>query len=192
MRNLLPYDGDAYYYGKIIPADQVEYFYSCLWQNIAWQHEEAVIYGKHILTKRKVAWYANKPFSYTYSGVTKEALPWTKELAEIRRIAEEKTSETFNSCLLNLYHNGDEGMGWHSDNETSIQSKSAIASISFGAERKFSFRHKQTKEVVSLILENGSLLLMKDATQSFWHHSLLKSKRVTEPRINLTFRSMKE
>ncbi|MFZ0510672.1 MAG: alpha-ketoglutarate-dependent dioxygenase AlkB [Candidatus Nitrosopolaris sp.] len=103
----------------------------------------------------------------------------------------EKLTETkFNSCLLNLYHNGNEGIAWHSDDEKSLEKNSTIASLSLGAERKFSFKHKQTKQTISLVLEHGSLLIMKDATQTNWLHSLPKSKKITGPRINLIFRTM--
>jgi alkylated DNA repair dioxygenase AlkB len=192
MINLLPYDGVAYYYGKMIADKQADHFYDSLLQNIEWKQEEAIIYGRRIITKRKVAWYGDKAYAYTYSSITKEALPWTAELVAIKQIAEEQNGDTFNSCLLNLYHNGEEGMGWHSDNETSLQSKATIVSFSFGAERKISFKHKSTNETVSLLLEHGSLLIMKDITQTHWLHSLPKSKKVSGARINLTFRSMKE
>ena len=92
--------------------------------------------------------------------------------------------------MLNLYHSGNEGMGWHSDDEESLAPKSTIASLSLGAERKFSFKHKQTKQTISSVLEHGSLLIMKDTTQAYWLHSLPKSKTISGPRINLTFRTM--
>ena len=129
---------------------------------------------------------------YTYSNTTKRALAWTKELSELKQIAEEYAGIKFNSCLLNLYHNGNEGMGWHSDDEESLGKKNTIASLSFGAERKFSFKHKQTEQIVSLVLEHGSLLIMNGATQTNWLHSLPKSKNITQPRINLTFRTIFE
>jgi len=91
---------------------------------------------------------------------------------------------------LNLYHDGNEGMEWHSDDEESIEDNSPIASVSFGAERKFSLKHKQSNETISVLLEHGSLLLMKDATQKNWLHSLPKSRKITRPRMNLTFRRM--
>jgi alkylated DNA repair dioxygenase AlkB len=136
-------------------------------------------YGK-VLTSRVANQYS-----------TKQALAWTKELYELKQMVEEFAGTTFNSCLLNLYHNGDEGMGWHSDDEESIGKNNTIASLSLGAERKFLFKHKQTKQIVSLVLEHGSLLIMKDVTQANWLHSLAKSKNVTQPRINLTFRTIK-
>jgi len=117
-------------------------------------------------------------------------LAFTKELLSLKIKVEEITNEKYNACLLNLYHDGEEGMGWHSDNESTIVSESSIASVSFGAERKFSLKHKESKETISLILENGSLLEMKGLTQRFWQHSLPKSKKVSKPRVNLTFRKM--
>ena len=141
-----------------------------------------------IITKRKVAWYGDKPFKYTYSKTTKSALPWTKELLELKEIIENQIGEKFNSCLLNLYHNGDEGMAWHSDGEKDLKKNGAVGSLSFGAERKFSFKHKKTKQTVSVYLEKGSLLVMKGTTQINWLHRLPPTKKVKNPRINLTFR----
>jgi alkylated DNA repair dioxygenase AlkB len=150
-----------------------------------------VIYGKHLVTSRKVAWYGDHNFSYTYSGTTKRALLWTKELLDLKKIVERYSGVTFNSCLLNLYHNGSEGMAWHSDDEKALGKNTNIASLSFGAERKFSFKHKRTKESVSLVLESGSLLMMKGSTQSHWMHRLPPTTKVSRPRINLTFRTIR-
>lgn len=188
--NLLPYDGEAIYYGIIFYAEEANHYATVLMDTIVWKNDEALIYGKRIVTARKVAWYADREFSYTYSGTTKQALPWTKELEVLKRIVEEKTGYRFNSCLLNLYHNGDEGMAWHSDDEKSLGKNTVIASLSFGAERKFAFKHKQSKDTVSLILQHGSLLVMKGATQSNWLHRLPPTAKVKRPRINLTFRTI--
>ncbi len=166
LQNILPKDGTVHYYGKLMTHKEASHYFDCLLNNIEWKNDEAIIFGKRILTKRKVAWYGDSHFEYTYSNTTKRALPWTKELLELKAIAEAKTGETFNSCLLNLYHTGDEGMAWHSDAEKDLKKNGAIGSMSFGAERKFAFKHKENKETVSLILENGSLLVMKDATQT--------------------------
>lgn len=191
-KNLLPKDGTVNYYGKIIPASALDFYFEKLFNNIEWKNDEAVIFGKHIITKRKVAWYGDRSFEYTYSNTTKRALPWTKELLTLKNLAEQKSGETYNSCLLNLYHNGSEGMAWHSDGEKDLKKNGAIASMSFGAERKFAFKHKESKETVSLWLENGSLLVMKGSTQSHWLHRLPPTKKVNEPRINLTFRTIME
>ncbi|MCF8284964.1 MAG: alpha-ketoglutarate-dependent dioxygenase AlkB [Sphingobacteriales bacterium] len=190
MKNFLPYDGIVNYYEKIFDMDLSDIFFDTLLKNIEWKNDEAIIYGKHIITKRKVAWYGEKPYEYKYSNITKTALLWTPELIEIKKVIETISGEHFNSCLLNLYHNGDEGMAWHSDGEKDLKKDGAIASISFGAERKFSFKHKETKETVSLLLEHGSLLVMAGTTQSHWQHRLPPTKRVFTPRINLTFRQI--
>jgi alkylated DNA repair dioxygenase AlkB len=189
-KNWLPQDGTVNYYGRLFDPKEADHYFDNLLNSIDWRNDEAVIFGKKIITKRKVAWYGEKPFEYTYSNTTKYALPWTKELLELKNIVEKETGETFNSCLLNLYHNGEEGMAWHSDGETDLKKNGAIGSLSFGAERKFAFKHKQTKEKIELILEQGSLLLMKDTTQTFWLHRLPPTKLITAPRINLTFRTI--
>lgn len=187
-RNILPKDGAVHYYGKVMADQKSRYYLDCLMKSIAWQNDEAVILGKRIVTKRKVAWYGDHQFEYTYSNTTKLALPWTKELLELKAVAEEVTTEQYNSCLLNLYHNGNEGMAWHSDAEKDLKKNGAIASLSFGAERKFSFKHKKSKETASLVLEHGSLLVMKGTTQTNWLHRLPPTKKISSPRINLTFR----
>jgi len=188
--NYLPQDGTVNYYGKLLTRQQADHYLEKLLTTIAWKNDEAVIFGRHIITKRKVAWYGNENYSYAYSNITRHALKWTKELLALKEMVEEKTGEVFNSVLLNLYHTGEEGMAWHSDDEKTLGKDSTIASFSFGAERKFSFKHKQTKEVVSMMLEHGSLLVMKDTTQTHWLHCLPKSKRIITPRVNLTFRTM--
>lgn len=188
--NFLPKDGIVNYYGKPLTRTKADHYLEKLLTTIEWKNDEAVIFGRHIITKRKVAWYGNENYSYNYSKITRHALKWTKELLELKKLVEDKTGGTYNSCLLNLYHNGDEGMAWHSDDEKTLGENSAIASFSFGAERKFSFKHKQTKETLSMMLEHGSLLVMKGTTQTHWLHCLPKSKRITTPRVNLTFRTM--
>ena len=187
-RNWLPYNGTVNYHGVVFGKKQADYYYQKLLETIEWRKDEAIIFGKKIITRRKVAWYGEKPYEYTYSNTTKYALPWTKELLDIKQFIEENTGEKFNSCLLNLYHNGSEGMAWHSDGEKDLKKEGAIASLSFGAERKFSFKHKQSKEKVDFILTHGSLLVMKGTTQAFWLHRLPPTKKVSTPRINLTFR----
>jgi alkylated DNA repair dioxygenase AlkB len=190
QQNLLPYGGIVNYYGKCIAIDDANSYYDYLFKQIEWKNDEAIIFGKHILTKRKVAWYGDLPFEYTYSNTTKQALRWTKELLELKAICEEKSGETYNSCLLNLYHSGDEGMAWHSDGEKDLKKDGAIASLSLGAVRKFGFKHKETKETIYMVLEHGSLLVMKGTTQSHWLHRLPPAKLVRRPRINLTFRTI--
>lgn len=188
--NLLPKDGIVKYYGHVMSKAEADNYAKALMDTIEWKNDEAIIFGKRIITKRKVAWYGDTAFSYTYSKTTKQALQWTPELIELKSIAEKVTGETYNSCLLNLYHNGDEGMAWHSDAEKDLKKNGAIASMSFGAERKFMFKHKTTGEKISLVLAHGSLLLMAGTTQTHWLHRLPPTKIIKTPRINLTFRTI--
>ena len=190
--NLLPHGGTVNYYGTLMGRAEADRYLGALLNTIEWKNDEAIIFGKRIITKRKVAWYGEKPFEYTYSNTTKQALPWTAALLELKVLMEERTGETFNSCLLNLYHDGSEGMAWHSDAEKDLKKNGAIGSLSFGAPRKFAFKHKLTKETVTLPLEHGSLLVMKDDTQTNWLHRLPPTKLVSKPRVNLTFRTIKE
>lgn len=191
-KNLLPYDGEVYYYGKIFNKEDADRYYNSLFNEIEWRNDEAFIFGKHYITKRKVAWYGDKPYEYEYSNRLKKALIWTKELKEIKSLSEKLTKETYNSCLLNLYHDGSEGMAYHSDDEKDLKPNGAIASLTFGAERKFSFKHKESNETISTFLEHGSLLVMTGSCQTFWKHRLPPTKKVTTPRLNLTFRTMLE
>ncbi|MGL1884941.1 MAG: alpha-ketoglutarate-dependent dioxygenase AlkB [Reichenbachiella sp.] len=190
--NLLPQGGIVNYHNKILSKTDANHYFDRLLHHIAWKNDKAIMYGKTIITKRKVAWYGDEPFEYTYSNTTKQALPWTKELLELKSIVEEKTQETYNSCLMNLYHTGEEGMAWHSDGEKDLKKNGAIASVSLGAERKFGFKHKQSNEKVMLYLEHGSLMVMKGETQSHWTHRLPPTKKIADPRINLTFRTIEK
>ena len=188
--NLLPGEGIVNYYGKLMSASEANAMAQALLDRIEWRNDEAVIYGKRIITKRKVAWYGEEAFSYTYSNTTKTALPWTPELLFLKNLAEKHSGETYNSCLLNLYHDGSEGMAWHSDGEKNLRKNGAIASLSFGAERKFCFKHKKSGEKIDVFLEAGSLLVMKGETQTHWLHRLPPTTKVHQPRINLTFRTI--
>lgn len=190
MNNLLPKDGTVHYYGKIFTEEQSEIYYVKLLNEINWQHDVVKIFGKEIITKRKVAFLGDEGISYKYSGKTKIAEKWLKFILEIKSTVEQISGEKFNACLLNYYHNGSEAMSWHSDNEKEILKHSAIASISFGAERKFGFKHNFTKEEISIMLGKGSLLIMKDETQIYWKHKLYTNAKISEPRINLTFRTI--
>jgi alkylated DNA repair dioxygenase AlkB len=183
-------DGRVDYYGKITTNMEANLYFEILLQNIVWKNDEAIILGKHIITKRKTAWYGDSDYLYTYSNTTRRALPWTSELRDLKQLVEKLTETKFNSCLLNLYHDGNKGLAWHSDDEKVLRRNGTIASLSFGAERKFSLKHKKTKQTISIILEHGSLLVMKDETQVYWLHSLPKTKKIVMPRINLTFREI--
>ena len=192
MHNILPYEGEVFYHPSFLNENAASELFNDLLTQTAWQHDVVVIFGKRITTKRKTAWYGSKPYVYTYSGTPKVALPFLESLNHLRNAILRQTGIDFNSCLLNYYADGSESMGWHTDNERSLRSDIPIASVSLGASRKFSFKNKDSKERVDLELKNGSLLMMNPPTQDFWLHSLPKTTRVNEPRINLTFRMMRE
>lgn len=189
-QNILPYDGEVTYHGILFSKELSDAYLRTLLHTIDWKNDEAMIFGKHFITARKVAWYGDNAFSYTYSGTTKHALLWTNELLELKSAVEKITISTFNSCLLNLYHDGKEGMAYHSDDEKALGKNTVIASLTFGAVRKFLFKHKKTGASISLLLEHGSLLVMKGETQSHWLHRLPPTTKVHTPRINLTFRTI--
>lgn len=187
---LLPRDGSARYFGTLFTAQESARLFAELKENIRWEHETVRMFGKEIVMSRMVAWYGERPFDYAYSGYTRKALVWTATLMEIKARIESCSGADFNACLLNFYHHGGEGMGWHSDDEKELDPYSPIASVSLGAERRFSFRHKAEGSLRHVLLENGSLLLMDAASQRHWLHALPKSKRVQDARINLTFRKL--
>jgi alkylated DNA repair dioxygenase AlkB len=188
--NIINQDGQAHYFGVVLNEEQKRSYYTDLFNNIEWMNENLIMFGKEITTKRKVAFYADSMIQYTYSNKTKKGLTWTPLLMEIKQLVSANTGCDYNACLLNLYHDGNEGMGWHSDDEKEIIPNSSIASLSLGADRKFALKHKLSKETHSIMLEHGSLFEMSGSLQQNWLHSLPKSKKITEPRINLTFRQM--
>ena len=190
QNNLLPYDGLVNYHPFAFSTEEIKAYFSYLSTEIQWQQDVVKLFGKTYITDRKVAWYAEKPFIYRYSGQSKIALPFSPTLLDIKSRVEKLTGSEYDACLLNYYHNGSEGMGWHSDNEKSIRPNSSIASVSLGVTRKFQFKHKTQGLKLDLILDSGSVLDMRGETQEFWLHALPKSKKVVGTRINLTFRKM--
>jgi alkylated DNA repair dioxygenase AlkB len=188
--NILPYEGEAYYFGPVLNQVEATNLYQDLYNTTFWQHDVSIMFGKRIVTKRRFAWYGDQKYSYQYSKVNRVANIFTEPMLDLKHYIEVLTGAHYNSCLLNLYHSGDEGMAWHNDSERELEKHGSIASVSLGAERRFLFKHRSTAEKVELNLEPGSLLLMRGATQDYWLHSLPKTKKVKEPRINLTFRTI--
>lgn len=202
--NLLPLDGIVNDYGCIYDVKTAQVIFDYLMENTPWQHDEYIkefttannhaenpeVEIKHIITARKMAWYAQHETTYIYAGSPKPVYAWSPAILKIKTLIEQKTNETFNSCLLNLYPSGSEGMAWHSDNASDIVKDTAIASLSFGAERKFMFKHIKTKKRIELWLASGQLIVMRGSTQRHWLHTVPKTKTVNEPRINLTFRTV--
>jgi alkylated DNA repair dioxygenase AlkB len=188
--NILPKDGWAEYLPRVLSEQHSVSLMSQLQTSLVWESDQLIMFGKKITTRRKVAWVGDPHCAYTYSGVKKSPQAWTPELLSIKTQLEELVQAEFNSCLLNLYHDGDDGMGWHSDDENELDANSPIASLSLGARRKFAFRHKVDKTTIPLYLADGSALIMHSPTQQFWRHALLKTKTMSSPRINLTFRKI--
>ncbi len=188
--NLLSKDGNVQYFSKFFSLENSDTLFDALLKTLDWQPDCITMFGKQFITKRKVVWIGDKGCSYTYSGQKKDPQSWTPELLIIKEQLENLAAWKFNSCLLNLYHDGNEGMGWHSDNEPELNPLAPIASLSLGGERKFAFRHRENKGSSSILLENGSVLLMHPPTQVYWQHSLLRTTLPVSPRINLTFRDI--
>ena len=187
--NLLPFHGEVFYFPSFFTSGQSDRFFDGLQSNVAWKHEPVKLFGKEIMQPRLTAWYGDK--DYSYSGITMQTQPFPPLLLEIKQAVQFKTGVEFNSCLLNNYRDGNDSMGWHRDNEKNLGKFPFIASVSFGAARKFQFRNYAEKDLVKTIyLENGSLLLMQGETQRHWEHRLPKIPKSTETRINLTFRSV--
>lgn len=191
-KNWLPYDGTVHFFGAVFNTVESQNYYNQLLSEIQWKNDEVIIYGKHIVTKRKTAWYGEKPYKMLYSKIERIAITWNAVLLELKTKVEGITGEKYNSCICNLYHSGEEGMSWHADDEKELKQNGSIASISFGATRKFDLKHKTSKEKVSFNLSSGDLLEMKDEIQNHWLHSIPKTKKVLTPRINLTFRQIVE
>jgi alkylated DNA repair dioxygenase AlkB len=187
-RPLLHRDGVVEYTPALFSCTESEDLFNELLATTPRQEDEVVLFGQRRVLSRKVAWMGDASFSYSYSGTSKTASPWSPGLLLIKERVEQQCAHQFNSCLLNLYHDGSEGMGWHSDDEKTLGRNPVIASVSFGAERVFKLKHRESNEVVSVLLENGSLLVMKGETQHHWVHTMPKTKKITTPRINLTFR----
>ena len=188
--SLLPHDGEAIYYpGDLLSLSNPSWL-DILTDSIAWSNDTVKMFGKTLTLNRKSAWYGDPGAAYSYSGIRREPLKWTEELLMIKKLCEEVSNATFNSVLCNYYHDGKDGMGWHCDDERELGKEPIIASVSFGAERIFAFKHRNSKERINIRLEHGSMLIMRGQTQHSWQHALPKSTIVHEPRINLTFRNI--
>ena len=159
-----------------------------LLETVPWEVEEITIFQKVIPCPRLTAWYGDEGAGYMYSGIPHEPLPWTAELLALRDEVSAATGARFNSVLLNRYRGGEDSVSWHRDDEPELGRDPVIASVSLGATRRFKLRHLATKEIHSLDLTDGSLLLMSGPSQREWEHCLTKTKRAVGERINLTFR----
>lgn len=185
---LLPFDGSALLYHDFIDAARAGDIFRQLLDETPWEERDIVVFGKKHREPRLSAWHSEPHISYTYSGILRSPQPWTPLLKELRDRCADAAGAAFNAVLVNLYRDGNDGVGWHADNEASNGREPVIASLSLGASRRFDFRHRETKEMIHVQLHAGSLLVMSGLSQHCWMHQLPRTKRVTEPRINLTFR----
>lgn len=183
-------DAEMFFYQSFYEIRESDKIFNELLEKIDWQQDTIKYYGKEMPLPRLTAWYGDKGTNYKYSGIGNEPLAWTKELLEIKKKIENICNFQFNSVLLNLYRNGKDAVSWHQDNEKELGKNPTIASLSFGATRKFQFRHKIRKDVgkFEIALVHGSLLIMKGTTQEFWQHQIPKTSKLVGQRINLTFR----
>jgi alkylated DNA repair dioxygenase AlkB len=187
---LLPSDGSAVLVPDFLTESDADEFFSGLHSNTPWEQNYIRLFGKEISEPRLSAWHAEANLPYTYSGVPRAPHPWKEPLSALRTACETHTGHSFNGALLNLYRSGQDAMGWHSDDEAVNGPNPVIASISLGAERRFDFRHKGTREVISVVLPHGSLLVMSGSCQTHWLHRIAKTARDLQPRINVTFRRL--
>lgn len=188
---ILPFDGSATLAKSFLRANRADRALDALLAEVPWQSHELVLFGRKMTEPRLSAWIGDTGVAYRYSGVEREPLQWTPTLTEMRRVCEESTGARFNSVLANLYRNGQDSMGWHADDEPELGADPVIASMSFGDERRFDFRHRVSGTNVSVLLPHGSLLVMRGATQACWKHRIARTKASTAPRVNLTFRFVK-
>ncbi|MEN8625374.1 alpha-ketoglutarate-dependent dioxygenase AlkB family protein [Psychrobacter proteolyticus] len=191
--NLLPYDGKVNDLGVII--DDATALYNTLLNELPWQSDIVTLFGKTHITTRQIVWMGDENANYQYSGHVRQTVPWSDIVFHVKQKIEQALAEigvtaNFNTCLLNYYPSGADGMGYHADDEKELGHQPVIASLSLGATRKFVFKHKKTQDKVELHLESGQLVVMHGDTQTFWKHTITKTKTVDTGRISLTFRHM--
>lgn len=186
-------DGEVWYMENFIPIEKANNYFKDFAENINWRQEEIKLYGKTYPVPRKTAWYGYEGFNYKYSGIFCNPEPWTKELLGIKRVIESfLPNSNFNSVLLNYYRNGNDKVSWHADDEKGLGLNPLIASVSLGEKRRFDLKHKtDSTKKLKLELASGSLVVMKGALQHNWLHQIPVQKKISNSRINLTFRTIK-
>lgn len=187
-RELLPFDGSAVLHEQFLDSDFAVRAFDELLRTNAWEEHDIVVFGQRHREPRLSTWHADGGKEYEYSGLLRTPLPLTPLLNDIRSRCESVSGASFNSVLVNLYRDGNDGVGWHADNEAVNGREPTIASVSLGATRRFDLRHRESKETVKVDLHSGSLLVMSGLSQHCWVHQVAKTKQVVGPRINLTFR----
>ena len=191
--NLLPYDGKVNDLGVVVENGHT--LYERLLNELPWQADIVTLFGQTHVTTRQIVWMGDTDADYQYSGHVRQTVPWSGTVFHVKQYVEQALAKIgviahFNTCLLNYYPTGSDGMGYHADDEKELGAQPIIASLSLGATRKFVFKHKKTQDKVELYLESGQLVVMHGDTQTFWKHTITKTKKVSEGRISLTFRQM--
>lgn len=191
--NLLPYEGNVNDFGVVV--ENCDTLYDRLLNELPWQSDIVTLFGRTHITTRQIVWMGESNTTYHYSGQSRHAIPWIDSMFHVKQYIEQQLlsigiDTTFNSCLLNYYPSGTDGMGYHADDEKELGAQPVIASLSLGATRKFVFKHKKTQDKVELHLESGQLVVMHGDTQKFWKHTITKTKTVATGRISLTFRQI--
>ncbi|MDZ8108881.1 MAG: alpha-ketoglutarate-dependent dioxygenase AlkB [Nostoc sp. DedQUE12a] len=182
-------DAEVTFYRNFFNQQDSDDIFQTLLNQIKWRQDKMKIYGKEINLPRKTAWYGDRNMSYKFSGIHLDPEPWIPTLLQVKKKVEEIAKVNFNSVLLNLYRDGNDGISWHTDAEPELGENPVIASVSFGGARRFMFRHKHNQDLKAEIeLVHGSFLLMAGVTQHFWQHQIPKTSKQVQPRINLTFR----
>ena len=182
-------DAEIIYFPNFLSKEKADSLFYELLENTPWQQDEITVYGKKHLQPRLTALYGNEGKPYSYSNIIMQPHFWTSPLQKIKSLVESVSETKFTTVLLNYYRDGNDGNGWHADNEKELGINPVIASLSLGAERNFQLKHNlDTSQKKNIILENGSLLLMKGTTQHFWKHQVPKTAKPISSRINLTFR----
>lgn len=183
-------NGEYLFYPHFFSKAESDKYLQTMKENIEWKQESMNMYGKQVLFPRLTAWYGDNDKPYSFSGITLKPNFWTNELAQIKNKIEPITQSKFNSVLLNRYRSGNDSISWHTDAEKELGINPIIASVNFGATRKFQLRHIKTKEKIEIELSHGSLLVMQGELQHFWQHQVPKTSKIVGERINLTFRTI--
>ena len=182
-------NADITYYPNFIQESKASFYFKKLKTTIPWQLDNITVYGKTYPQPRLTALFGDNSKPYTYSNITMNPYPFTQELLEIKKNIDTCAGTKFTTCLLNMYRDGKDSNGWHADDEKELGKNPVIASISLGQERYFHLRHKHDKNLKQkILLEHGSLLLMKGETQHFWQHQIPKTTKTIMERINITYR----
>ena len=184
-------DAEIEYFPHLFPADEATTFFEKLRTETPWQQDDITIFGKTHPQPRLTCLYGNEGKPYGYSNIVMQPHMWTPLMMYIKEAVEKTVGGNFTTVLANLYRDGQDSNGWHADNEKELGRNPVIASVSFGAERSFQLKHNTLDIKQNIILEHGSLLIMKGSTQHFWKHQIPKTKKETGARINLTFRIIK-